>query len=264
MSLTDNAASTSTARPQHEDEDEVEQIPAFSEKDPELWFSLVDHSFEVNNITSEQDKFDQVTKAIQPRNEVKDMIMIILEKPYTALKLALLQQKKQPQDSKAIKLLENAKIEDRKPSQFLTYLKNLGGAKVSEDFIRKIWMKQLPDNLQDILATQADRTLRQVADLADKVSEISKATLIPQVRKVKMATTSDSSYDESIAQKIILEQLCLKNWQQINVLQHEIDVLRGLANYNNLAHVPSVTQPNLHRRKQKRNMIKNRKNKPNA
>ncbi|CAG5047384.1 unnamed protein product [Parnassius apollo] len=86
---------------------------------------------------------------------------------------------------------------DRRPSQFLRHLQHLAGPNVPDDFIRTIWSSRLPNNLQTVIASQPDSTLKALADLADKVHD-----LVPTVPQVVSTNAISVAVTDKITQQI--------------------------------------------------------------
>ena len=63
-------------------------------------------------------------------------------------------------------------VGDRRPTQFLRHLRTLAGPSVPTDFLRALWTNRLPPNIQTIVATQTQVSLDDVAELADKIAEV--------------------------------------------------------------------------------------------
>jgi hypothetical protein len=61
---------------------------------------------------------------------------------------------------------------DRRPTQFLRHLRPLAGPSVPSNFLRTLWRNRLPPNIQAIIATQVKVSLDDVAQLADKIAEV--------------------------------------------------------------------------------------------
>jgi len=61
---------------------------------------------------------------------------------------------------------------ERRPTQFLRHLRTLAGPSVPPDFLRTLWINRLPPNIQAIIATQVQVALDDVAQLADKITEV--------------------------------------------------------------------------------------------
>ncbi|XP_076245408.1 uncharacterized protein LOC143185957 [Calliopsis andreniformis] len=156
------------------------RMPEFSPADPELWFGMVERSFDASGVTTELTKFGYVLGALGPQYaaEVPDIIMAPLAEPYTKLKTELIKRLSSSQEQKTRRLLEHEEIGDRKPSQFLRHLRSLGRAALPEEFLRTLWLGRLPTNMQVILATQLDIDLDRVADLADTIAD----TMGPRVQ----------------------------------------------------------------------------------
>jgi hypothetical protein len=85
--------------------------------------------------------------------EVEDIITSPLQiDPYTKLRTELVN-RLAPSKEQGIHQFLTLKMGDRKPSQFLRHLRRLA-PDVSEDFLRNIWPRCLPRNVQVVLAGQ--------------------------------------------------------------------------------------------------------------
>lgn len=150
------------------------RIPAFNATDPELWFSMIESSFNSAGVTTDSTKFGYVVSALDSKYalEVRD---IILNPPtdgqYQKLKSELIKRLSFSQEQKTRRLLEHEEIGDRKPSQFLRHLRSLAGTAVPDTMLRTLWLGRLPQAMQAILATQKDAELDKVAELADVISD---------------------------------------------------------------------------------------------
>ncbi|CAH2062404.1 unnamed protein product, partial [Iphiclides podalirius] len=80
-----------------------------------------------------------------------------------------------------LQLLSSEELGDRKPSQFLRHLRSLGGNDIPDDFLRSLWSYRLPNYIQAIIATQDHSSLDEVAQLADKIVEVTPQTPLQQV-----------------------------------------------------------------------------------
>lgn len=150
------------------------RLPPFVPSDPELWFSMVERSFYAAKVMTDSTKFGYVLGVLDPKyaTEVRDIIVNPPDRDaYQTLKTELIKRLSATQDQNTKRLLEREEIGDRKPSQFLRHLRNLGGTVVSENVIRTLWMSRLPTETQAILATQKGATLDTVADLADAIAD---------------------------------------------------------------------------------------------
>ncbi|XP_029162639.1 uncharacterized protein LOC114939029 [Nylanderia fulva] len=167
------------------------RMPEFTPSDPELWFSIVDRSFQAAGITVDATKFGYALTAIGPRYtiEVRDIIMNPpAERAYDTLKSELIKRLSLSQEHKTRRLLEHEEIGDRKPSQFLRHLRGLAGSAVGDQILRTIWLSRLPAYIQPHLVTRTGDTPEQLADIADAIIEATRAPVF-QVAEAARAVT---------------------------------------------------------------------------
>ncbi|UYV76054.1 hypothetical protein LAZ67_13002338 [Cordylochernes scorpioides] len=93
---------------------------------------------------------------------------------YDALKKAIIKCTADSEFKKLQQLLTQEELGDRLPSQLLRHLRQLIGESkaVSDTTLKMLWMQRLPKNIQIILTTQEQASLNSLADLADRVTEI--------------------------------------------------------------------------------------------
>jgi len=70
---------------------------------------------------------------------------------------------------------------DRRTTQFLRHLRTLVGPSVPSDFLRTLWTNHLQPNIQAITVMQAQVALQDMAQLADKIAEVTPSPCVPQV-----------------------------------------------------------------------------------
>ncbi|XP_039313041.1 uncharacterized protein LOC120359500 [Solenopsis invicta] len=173
------------------------RMPEFSPTDPELWFSIIDRSFQAAGITVDSTKFGYALTAIGPRYtaEVRDIVLNPPEeRAYEILKAELIKRLSSSQEHKTRRLLEHEEIGDRKPSQFLRHLRSLAGNVVGDKVLRTIWLSRLPAHIQPHLVTRTEDSLDQVADIADTIMEATRAP------PLQVAETTPSSFSRSAGQ----------------------------------------------------------------
>lgn len=187
------------------------KVPAFSPEDPELWFALIEGQFSINDVTDDFEKFTHVTNNLdlQYAKSVKDIIVNPPPKHrYEKLKSELVKRLSASHEKKVRQLLTHEELGDRKPSQFLRHLTDLAGPAVPEDFIRSIWSNRLPHNIQTVLASQPTHSLEQLADLADRIQEL---TAPCNVAAATFTSAQRPSASAEIAElKEMVQQLTLK------------------------------------------------------
>lgn len=152
------------------------RVPPFWPADPALWFGQLEGQFLINGVTRDDTKYGYVIGNLDAKYaaEVKDIITAPPDTgKYDKIKRELIARLSATQEQKTRQLLEREELGDRKPSQFLRRLRDLGGDTITESLLRTLWIGRLPNHLQAILATQSDANLEAVATLADKVMEVS-------------------------------------------------------------------------------------------
>ncbi|XP_030022560.2 uncharacterized protein LOC115441795 [Manduca sexta] len=167
------------------------KVPQFSSDDPELWFALLEAQFETFDITDDHTKFSQVINNldIQHARSVKDVITNPPTKHrYEKIKAEVIKRFADSHERRVKKLLTHEELGDRKPSEFLRHLQDLAGPAAPEDFIKSIWTNRLPSGIQALLASQPSHSLDQLADLADRIQELT------QPCGPAVAAASSSSY----------------------------------------------------------------------
>nr|XP_015925872.1 uncharacterized protein LOC107453517 [Parasteatoda tepidariorum] len=74
-------------------------------------------------------------------------------------------------DAETQKLLTEVDLGDKEPSQLLCEMKNLATDKVTEQFLKTIWLQRLPLEIRSILSISND-DLSKLATMADKMWEM--------------------------------------------------------------------------------------------
>lgn len=152
------------------------RLAPFWNEDPDLWFTQVEVQFRACGIKSDNSKYSTVLQHLdhQTMREVRD---VILKPPvdgkYEKLKQELTKRLSVSHQHRLRQLMIHEEMGDRKPSQFLRHLRSLGGANVNDEFLRSIWMDRLPTHLQPIIASRQADDLDDVADLADRIFDVS-------------------------------------------------------------------------------------------
>lgn len=183
------------AAPQQVDRVDV-RLPAFHPADPEFWFRLIELQFDSHKITRDMTKFSHVCGVLDDRYlyQVRDIIADPpAQEPYNALKNAIIERFTQSQETKTERLLDMEDIGDRKPSEFLRHLRYLAGQTVTDEFLRVLWTKRLPANVQAFLTLQQNNTLEQAAELADKLMKIGISSQVAAVQRPQPSPAPEST-----------------------------------------------------------------------
>lgn len=187
------------------------KVPKFSPEDPELWFALLESQFDSLEIIEDSVKFSSVASNldIQYAKTVKD---IILNPPatnrYEKIKAELLRRLSASHEMKVKQLLTQERLGDRKPSQFLRHLQDLAGSSAAEDIVKQIWSNQLPIAIQTVLASQPSHSLEQLADLADRIQELTAPPAVAMTSAV--AQVNGNSSNEIAELRKMVERLAMK------------------------------------------------------
>ena len=171
----------------------IKMPPLWAHK-PVLWFAQLDAQFVLSNITSDTTKFYHLISALDYKScvEVEDVI----ENPpaidkYETLKKQLIARLSASKENRVRQLLSHEELGERKPSQFLRHLRSLAGPEIPDDFLRALWSSRLPSYIQAIIATQTHSDLDVVAELADKIHEVSPSP--PAIQQVDAASSDRKS-----------------------------------------------------------------------
>ncbi len=133
--------------------------------------------FATRGITVEKTKFDYIVASLSPAiaTEVRDLILAPpRETPYSTLKSELTKRTAGSTQRKLQQLLTEVELGDRKPTQLLRRMRQLGGDRTEDSFLRELFLQRLPNNVRMVLASSGtDVSLNSLADIADRIMEVS-------------------------------------------------------------------------------------------
>lgn len=190
------------------------KVPPFWADKPSLWFAQLDGQFLLGKITSDSTKFYHAVSVLDYKYavEVEDIITRPPENDkYGTLRRELISRLSSSKQERLKQLTMKEELGDRKPSQFLRHIRSLAGADYPDEFIRHLWSSRLPTMLQSIVAFQDNLPLDDVAQMADKVHEVT-----PSVPAYQVAAASSSGAPTSV-----LDQLHRK----IDALTQRLDAM---------------------------------------
>lgn len=198
------------------------RLPTFWRADPELWFVQAEAVFATCKVNSSKSKFQFVIPYLDYEilKNVADIVKTPTDTPYESLKSRLISIYAESENTRIRKLLEDRRLsEGEKPSHFLTDLRRLAGSSISQDLLRSIWERALPERMQATLAVTAEKDLEKLAAIADRIAEVYEFSGSGQVSAAHASTSRDhqaSSLQEQVAK-----------------LTRELNALRGqLSNHN--------------------------------
>ncbi|XP_076815870.1 uncharacterized protein LOC143461851 [Clavelina lepadiformis] len=165
-------------------------LPPFWSDAPRVWFQSADGVFRQNGIISEYEKYDLVLCALDSRHMTRVEHIIChkpQDKPYTALKEALLKEFELDESQRLNQLLYNVQLGDLKPTELLFQMKKLLG-NFSDDnpvvtsLLKKLFLDKLPLHCRQILAGSLEADLDVLAWRADEIMSHSDKTHPAEVR----------------------------------------------------------------------------------
>lgn len=151
------------------------KLPPFWADRPALWFAQAEAQFHLAGITTDMTMFSHVISIIDHRliGEIEDIIMSPPDvNKYQTIKEELIRRLSTSEQQRVERLLSDEQLGDRKPSAFLRHLQSLAGPSKDVTILRQLWMRRLPAQVQAILAAQSDLALEKLAELADKIIEV--------------------------------------------------------------------------------------------
>ena len=187
------------------------KIPPFWPQEPDLWFCQIESQFVMRNITRSITKYHHVISAlsndvlIEIRDIISDPALPTSDDPYSTLKKAIIDRISQSEGKRLNLLLSAAEMGDRRPSQFLRYLQGLLGDKAHKfdpAMLKQLFLTRLPAHVQQVLAASGQNELDKLADLADKMLEVS----VPAVNKIHTESGPATTHDNLQAQINALTQ----------------------------------------------------------
>lgn len=175
-----SSAANNNAQGQLQGDTHIQQVTevkmqAFYESEPELWFIVVESQFAARKITNEKSRYSHVVANLNctTASQVKDLLKTpFAEGHYDKLKDQLIAIYAETASEKFRKLISNADIGDKKPSQFLHYMKSLASHGITDDFIKKLWIQRLAPTSRAVLSASKDN-LDDMAKMADSMWEVS-------------------------------------------------------------------------------------------
>jgi hypothetical protein len=149
------------------------RLPPFWANRPTVWFTQAEAQFSLVGISIERTKFYHIISQLDHKYaaEVEDIITSPLQQePCTTLKTELLNRLATTREQRARHIIMHEEMGDRKPSQFLRYLRSLA-PDLPEYFLQRIWCSRLPRFVQTALAGQPEIGLDAAASCADSIMD---------------------------------------------------------------------------------------------
>ena len=209
-------------------------LPSFIREDSEFWFSLVENLFKSKKINNSTDKFNAILLVL-PHHlqlEAKPFLKQLTstgddavgsETVYANFKKKIIELTSVTEDRRLQELLDEAHIGTRIPSQFLTYLRNLQGdaGDANSKILRLIFLRNLPNDIRNIIVSQGKNDLDEMAQTADLLWEKPNPGMADSVVRARPnLAVLQPTPDEALIQQIV--KLKSSHKEESLVLQSEL------------------------------------------
>lgn len=158
------------------------KIPPFWKEDLEIWFAQVESNFANSGITTDDTKFRAIVASLDG-TILKQIKPAVVDPPttgkYDNIKKHLLDKFDTPEQVKLRKLFSNLELGDRRPTQLLTEMRDLGGDSASEAVLYTLWIDLLPTSVVAVLEGSTEN-IDGKAVLADKIMQALNRTTVAQ------------------------------------------------------------------------------------
>lgn len=180
------------------------KLPPFWRKNVKVWFLQVESQFVTSRITAEITKYHYVLGTLD--SEVAELVTDLISRPlskqpYSDLKNRLVEEFEESEGRKVKKLLTELELGNDKPTALLRHMRSLAGDKVSDEFLRTMFIQRLPSYVQPVLACSKD-SLDNIANMADKIVDMN-----PSVGAITAQTGSPNLIRGSTPSAEVIERI---------------------------------------------------------
>lgn len=171
----------------------------------EYWFKVVEATFLLHRVTSDDTKYRHVLANINPA--IMPFVADIVANPpidgkYDCIKKRIIDTFSESREASLKKLLRGQEIADDKPFHFLQRLRNLAGGQCLDSVIRSLFLEQLPENVRGTLAISPTEDLSILALQADRIMEVIKPQALVAAVKAENNTSSETIQSVSMEEQI--------------------------------------------------------------
>ena len=174
----------------------INRLPEFWPDESEVWFARIEALFSIHGITRDETKFDYVL-AHASQDLVPYITSVIKEElpegtsKYAKIKERVTQAFSTSEESKLRKLFKGQMLGDKKPSQFLTIMRNAASGQCNTTVLKSLFMEHMPESVRTILSVSQVTDLDNLALIADKIVENQSPAFIGAVNTTKDNTVSE-------------------------------------------------------------------------
>lgn len=195
-------------------------VPQFWPENPEIWFAQIEAQFYNAKVHTDTAKFNTIVGAMDSKilGQVSEAVLSPPEQnKYENIKRLLILRFSDSEQMKARKLLSQMTLGDQRPSHLLNEMRHLAGAKLPDEFLKTLWLANLPTHARAILSA-CDSNLAALGTMADKILEVG------QFSNINVVETSTATADwsrrpntEYSALELRIEQLT----KQVQNMSHQ-------------------------------------------
>ncbi|XP_041976522.1 uncharacterized protein LOC121731232 [Aricia agestis] len=168
------------------------KIPEFWTDAPRIWFIRVEAMLAPQKLADDS-RFDIVVSKLS-KDAIQQVSDLLTNPPATkkfdSLKQRLLAIYEESESRQLQKLISEMDLGDQKPSQLLRRMRELAKGKVPDDTLKILWQGHLPPQVRAVLAVSDTKDLDNLAAVADKVFETTRAVHVSEVASQPSSTSS--------------------------------------------------------------------------
>lgn len=182
------------------------RMPQFWSKEPDLYFANVEATFFLHKVDDDITKFQLVIGSLGPE-ELK-LVRPLLDptntnRTYAKLKQTLIDEFSQSKQAKIKTLLSQLKLDNQQPTTLLRRMRELAEGALSDEFLKTLFLNQLPQFAQSILAI-SNEPLDSLAKQADQIISLS----VPQQYETHAVSKNSDAVIAALSKKI--DELTIK------------------------------------------------------
>ncbi|GFT80439.1 retrovirus-related Pol polyprotein from transposon 17.6 [Trichonephila clavipes] len=155
-------------------------IPPFIQRDPALWFYMIESTFELASpkpITESKTKYNYAVSHLPPyiATVIRDVIIQPdISDPYSELKAKIIERCSENKTQEIRRLLAGESLGDRKPSELLRIMKRRAeNHNIDDSLLFELFNQAMPVPVQTILASISPITSDKASEVADRILAIS-------------------------------------------------------------------------------------------
>lgn len=168
------------------------KLPTFWPTRPTIWFIQAEAQFALRKIISDDTKYHHLVSSLTA--DVADRVLHQLQNPpdvdkYKALKDKLLAKYEPSEQERAQELLVTEGLGEKKPSELLDYMRALHNG-ATDQLFRALFLQQLPQDIQQLLAVFEDDDIDTLAKRADAIVAVQRGSTLSKIKSSEKKVSS--------------------------------------------------------------------------